>query len=289
MPPKRKNLLVRTATGAVYIALMIAGVFCYPLMAVLMCVLACLAIREFMGLTSGPADQIANILLTVVAATQFIVLLIYGVTSSNPIGLFEMIRWSKILLMLMPLLLLFTIVAMSITELFRNRPCPIEHIGQALFGLCWIVFPLGILTFCTSFAKQFILAFFLVIWCYDTFAYLGGSLYGKTKMCQRISPKKTWEGTVTGLLAAVILAIVLPSIPFFGHLHIATGKWVVFALIAVVFGTFGDLLESCFKRRADVKDSSHILPGHGGILDRLDSMLFSAIPAILFAYFVMLQ
>ncbi len=289
MSPKRKNLLVRTATGAVYIALMIAGVFCYPLMAVLMCVLACLAIREFAGLTSGPTDRPAALLLTVIAAAQFIVLLFYGITSIDSLGVVGMVRWLRRLLMLMPMLLLFAVVVMSIAELFRNRPCPIEHIGQALFGLCWIVFPLGILTFCSLFAKQLVLAFFLIIWCYDTFAYLGGSLYGKTKMCQRISPKKTWEGTVTGLLAAVILAIVLPSIPFFGHLHIATGRWVVFALITVVFGTFGDLLESCFKRRADVKDSSHILPGHGGILDRLDSMLFSAIPAVLFAYFAMLQ
>lgn len=289
MPPKRKNLLVRSVTGAVYITLMIAGVFCYPLMAVLMCVLACLAIREFSGLTSGPTDRPAYLLLTAVAAIQFIVLLIYGITSSNPLAFSGMLRWSIRLVMLQPLLLLFTVVVLSIAELFRNRPCPIEHIGQALFGLCWIVFPLGILTFSSLFAKQVILAFFLVIWCYDTFAYLGGSLYGKTKMCKRISPKKTWEGAVTGLLAAVILAVIIPSIPFFGHLHVATGKWVVFALITVVFGTFGDLLESCFKRRADVKDSSHILPGHGGILDRLDSMLFSAIPAILYAYFEMLQ
>ncbi len=285
MPQKRKNLLVRTVTGAVYIALMIAGVFCYPLMAVLMCVLACLAIREFSGLTSGPVDRLAYLLLTAVASTQFIVLLIYGVSSTCNTGFGGM----RLLLVLMPLLLLFSFVFMSITELFRNRPCPIEHIGQAIFGLCWIVFPLGILTLCSLFAEQLILAFFLVVWCYDTFAYLGGSLYGKTKMCKRISPKKTWEGAVTGLLAAVILAVTLPVIPFFGQLHIATGKWVVFSLITVVFATFGDLLESCFKRRADVKDSSHILPGHGGILDRLDSMLFSAIPAILFAYSEMLQ
>ena len=107
-------------------------------------------------------------------------------------------------------------------------------------------------------------------------------------MCEHISPKKTWEGTVTGFIMTVVMAIVLPSIPYFGHLHIALWKWVVFAILIVLFGTVGDLLESLLKRRAGVKDSGSIMPGHGGMLDRFDSILIASIPALLFALTVMI-
>ena len=119
------------------------------------------------------------------------------------------------------------------------------------------------------------LAIYIFIWANDTGAYLSGSLLGKHKLFPRISPKKSWEGSIGGALLTVAGAVVISL--FYGFMNV--WQWVGMALVVVVFGTFGDLTESMVKRHLGIKDSGKMLPGHGGILDRLDSMLF-AIPAV---------
>ena len=287
MNPKTKNLLVRTLAGAVYIALMITAIFVFPMMPILLCLAACVGIFELSKLTSGPTDHLERIVLSAAAIAQFALILQYGVQKNT--FFYNAATYTLTgFLFSIPLILMCIGLLMTIAELFRSRPLSVEHIGTALFGYFWIILPLGFVAVMTRICPQVVFAFFLMIWAYDTFAYLGGSLYGRNKMCERISPKKTWEGTVTGLVLTIVMAMVLPSIPYFAQVHAALWKWAVFAIVTVVFATFGDLVESVFKRRADVKDSGHIMPGHGGILDRFDSMLLSALPALIYALFVMI-
>lgn len=120
---------------------------------------------------------------------------------------------------------------------------------------------------------HFIIAIFILIWTNDTFAYLVGRQFGKTKLLEKISPKKTIEGFVGGVVFAVVASIFI-GIYYVTLLPLA--YWIVIALIASFAGTIGDLVESKFKRIANVKDSGAIMPGHGGILDRLDSIIFAA-------------
>ena len=118
---------------------------------------------------------------------------------------------------------------------------------------------------------------FLLVWINDTFAYLAGVGFGKHRMFPRISPKKTWEGTVGGGVMTVAAAMLLS--PTFEQTTVAEMGGM--AVVAVVFGTFGDLLESMLKRSVAVKDAGTLMPGHGGLLDRMDSVLL-VIPALFF-------
>ncbi len=135
-----------------------------------------------------------------------------------------------------------------------------------------------------DFAKLLIMGIFILIWVNDTFAYLVGSLLGRTKLYPSISPKKTVEGTVGGFIFAMGAAYIIGKY----EPIISPMQWMILAIVIVIFGSLGDLLESKLKRTAGVKDSGAILPGHGGMLDRLDSLIFAApfayVTLIIFAY-----
>ena len=124
-----------------------------------------------------------------------------------------------------------------------------------------------------TFTKLYPLSLFIFLWASDTGAYCSGMLFGKHKLFPRISPKKSWEGSIGGGILAVLISALICSLVKTNYL-----EWAGFALVVVVFGTWGDLVESLFKRQLGINDSGHILPGHGGILDRMDSSLL-AIPA----------
>ncbi len=123
-----------------------------------------------------------------------------------------------------------------------------------------------------TYHKELVLAFFVIIWVDDTFAYLSGMLLGKHKLFKSISPNKTWQGTIGGAIFSLVAAWIFSI--FSPWLDVTT--WLAFASVLIIFGTFGDLVESMFKRRLGIKDSGDIMPGHGGILDRLDSVLIAA-------------
>ena len=110
-----------------------------------------------------------------------------------------------------------------------------------------------------------------LIWTYDTMAYVSGRLTGKHPLWLRVSPKKTWEGSIGGAVFAIILAIILSRF----NTALSVPGWIGLAIVVVVFGTLGDLFESWMKRRTGKKDSGSLLPGHGGILDRFDSLLMA--------------
>jgi len=149
-------------------------------------------------------------------------------------------------------------------------------ITSSLLNTCLISLPFVLLTFIPSAedVRFTLLAFFILIWANDTFAYLAGKQFGQRKLWERISPKKTWEGFLGGIIFAMLFSMLLSG-------YCAWSRWdgVFIALIISISGTVGDLLESSMKRKAGVKDSGNIIPGHGGILDRFDAVMLSA-PAV---------
>jgi len=169
---------------------------------------------------------------------------------------------------------------MSICELYRNKGFGFRNIAFSYYTLFYISLPFTLLIYLPYMTSGYwmpeIIFFpFLLIWINDTFAYLFGSRFGKHKLFPRISPKKSWEGAIGGGISTVLVGLaVAPQID--GYTIVDTA---IISGIVVVFGIYGDLLESMFKRNIEIKDSGNLLPGHGGMLDRFDAILF-AIPAI---------
>lgn len=175
-----------------------------------------------------------------------------------------------------------------IADLFKNK-LEIKRASytKILFLSGYVLLPFLILLqlpFLTdSYNPYIIIGIFILIWVNDTFAYICGRAFGKHKLYEKISPKKTIEGFIGGFIASVCAACILSIC--FQYFTLTTG--IMSALILSLFGTIGDLVESKFKRQAQVKDSGNIMPGHGGILDRLDSVLFAA-PFIFLMYQILL-
>lgn len=179
------------------------------------------------------------------------------------------------------------VFAAYIATLFRKTSQPISDVAYTLFGLLYSAVP-----FCFFIALGFLkgsynayipLGFLILLWTNDTGAYLAGRSFGRYKLFERISPNKTWEGFIGGVLLAVVVALNLAR--YFPEL--ASLQWVIVALIIGVFGTLGDLVESMLKRNLGVKDSGNILPGHGGVLDRFDGLLMAAPLAYIFLKFIL--
>jgi phosphatidate cytidylyltransferase len=173
-------------------------------------------------------------------------------------------------------LLTITISAIFIQELFKKSTSPFINISYTLAGLVFICLPFTFfhaLAFLKGdFNFHYPLAFLLLLWANDTGAYLVGMKLGRTKLFERHSPKKTWEGFVGGILISGIVAFIISY--YFKELTWI--QWVLEAILISCFGTLGDLIESMFKRSINIKDSGEILPGHGGLLDRFDGLLLAA-------------
>jgi len=174
--------------------------------------------------------------------------------------------------------LIFLIIV--IRTLILSSKEAIAKISEFVFGLAYVVLPFVLMTgFYQSDTPtklpELLIGFFIILWFNDVFAYIVGSLIGKTKLYEKISPKKTWEGTIGGTILSVLSAYLLSTI----FLSLNLTNWLVIGFLISIFATLGDLTESMFKRQANVKDSGNIMPGHGGILDRFDGLLLAA-PAI---------
>ena len=259
-----KEVLRRALTGAIYVILLLGSVFLssdafdFLFMAF---GLACL--YEFKRIVRLPGYYIF------IAYLLLWWIYIYHVEDGLPITLLMVLTISVNLA-----LLIF---------LFSKKPKEFNNFQKFIIGLLYIGGGCIFLTMIpyeqNSFAKFLIMGIFILIWVNDTFAYLVGRTLGRTKLFPAVSPKKTIEGSVGGLIFALLASYFLagyePRLTLF--------QWMVLAVVIVVAGGLGDLLESKFKRMAGVKDSGAILPGHGGIWDRLDSLVFAA-P---FAYLVL--
>ena len=164
-------------------------------------------------------------------------------------------------------------------ELYQKSGHPFQNLAFTFLGILFITVPLSffLATALLPWAKneykpEFILGYFILLWTSDTMAYLLGNWFGKHKLFVRISPNKTWEGSIGGGLSTILSAFLISRyLPL-----LSTTQWLTVAVLVAIFGTYGDLLKSMMKRSLGVKDAGTILPGHGGILDRFDSLLGSA-------------
>jgi phosphatidate cytidylyltransferase len=269
MTPQFKSLLTRTLSGIVFVALVV-GSFFLPSYCqfILFTVFAAIALSEYMKITESSGVKIQKIM-----CAMIVVLVIEGGYLSNTTE----ISW---------LIAIFFMLLVPVVELFKKESVmPFTNIAHTYLPVFWIAVPFALagVTFSIIDSPELILALFILIWASDTFAYCAGSLFGKHKLFERISPKKTWEGSIISAVLTCGLAVGLSYIPYFAKgllLPTTLGNvlvWIGFALIVVVAGTFGDLIESMFKRSYGVKDSGNIMPGHGGMLDRFDSF-FLAMP-----------
>ena len=159
-------------------------------------------------------------------------------------------------------------------EIFRKENSNILHSALTTWGIAWLVPSFVAINLIYDIhGWEFFISLFIFLWMNDTFAFISGKLLGKHKLLKRVSPKKTWEGLFGGLLATWVVATVF--VYFHPHL-LPLWKWAVLSTLVVVGGTLGDLLESLIKRSLSLKDSGHVLPGHGGFLDRFDGFFISA-------------
>ena len=196
---------------------------------------------------------------------------------------------SKIIYEYAGVALFLTIFITFASILFAKKEEVISHLGKIFLSIIYIVVPFTLMvqipflnaTF--NYVNTTILGVFILIWTNDTFAFLVGTNIGKHKLLKRISPNKTIEGFVGGMIFTFIVSFVVAQ----QFTTLSLIQWVVIAGIVSIFGVLGDLIESMFKRQAGVKDSSNFIPGHGGFLDRFDSVIFAA--PFIFIYLQLVQ
>jgi phosphatidate cytidylyltransferase len=266
------NLIQRTITGFLFVSIIIGAILIHALsFALVFLVFTALAVFEFHDLVKQKFDVQLNKYLA-----SFTALLLFV-----SMYLFASEKFDHRIFAPYFMLLCFIFIA----ELFRKKENPVMNWAMLVLGQTYVALPFALLNMIAFINGKYypviILAFFVIIWIYDSGAYLVGITLGKHRLFERISPKKSWEGFFGGLLFALLGGYIFSLI----DIHFTTGitaklsllEWLGFSLIIVIFGTFGDLSESLFKRTINVKDSGNMLPGHGGILDRFDSIFFATI------------
>lgn len=275
-----KNFIIRTLTGVVIVAIQVLCTYLSPLsLAGLFLLLTALTVNEFLGILSQKNEVRVNRPIVVVGSCYlFFAFWLNCLTDGESLIIFA------------PYLIF--LLYSYIKELYTRHPNPIVNLGATMLSQMYIVLPLSLINVlafkdfnCFNGDAPYYaipLAIYVFIWINDTGAYLTGVTMGRHKLFPRISPKKSWEGSIGGALLTVASAFAVARFGTFMNVW----QWIGMALVVVVFGTFGDLTESMIKRHLGIKDSGTMLPGHGGILDRLDSMLF-AIPAVMVYIYIL--
>lgn len=283
---KMKSITTRALTGIVYVG-MILGVIISNEVVAVACLLALFSmLGSYEYLVMSKSNLYTLFLKIWHALMAGLVVYIFYILADYPNN------WHKVVMALFPYFcyILFYLIG----EIYRLKRVPEREASQSFFAHIYVALPLGVLLLTTgeryglselfgdrlSFPNTFwLLPIFTLIWLNDTGAYLVGSLFGKHKLLERVSPNKTWEGSIGGMVITLIgsycYSLLFPEVA-------SVWEWMGFGLLIVFFGTYGDLFESFIKRSCGVKDSGNILPGHGGMLDRIDSLLFVSFPAFLY-------
>lgn len=276
-----KNLIVRTITGILFV---VAIVVCFlkPIaMVLLFSIVTGLTLWEFTGLINGRKEVTVNRFISTVAGVYLFIAMAgfcSGITSSSAF---------------IPYLI--TLVYLLIAELYVKNEDPINCWAYTMLGQMYVALPLSminVLAFHSDMDGIFYtydipLCVFIFLWVSDTGAYCCGSLFGKHKLFPRVSPGKSWEGSIGGavfVIAAAVLVWYLIDKNSLEPLGMGVAEWIGLGLVVVLFGTWGDLVESLFKRTLGIKDSGNILPGHGGMLDRFDSSLLAIPAAVIYLF-----
>lgn len=282
MTPRLKNLIARTITGILFVAIMVTC-FLQPFnMIIVFAIITGLATWEFTGLVNKHKHVNVNRLISTVASVYFF-LAVAGVNSGA-------IQTNAVFV---PYLL--TIIYLFISGLYTKSDDSVNDWAYTMLSQLYIALPfsmINVIAFRQAadglnyYYYLLPLSIFIFLWTNDTGAYCTGSLFGKHKLFPRISPAKSWEGSIGGGLLVLIVASVIYYVESQGEnlsgLNLL--EWLGLGLVVVVFGTWGDLVESLLKRTLGIKDSGNMLPGHGGILDRFDSSLMAIPAAVVYLY-----
>ena len=282
MTSKLKNLITRSITGILYVAIMVTSFLQSVNMIVVFALITGLATWEFTGLVNEYKHVNVNRRITTVAGVYFF-LAVAGVNSGA-------IQTNAVFV---PYLL--TIIYLFISGLYTKSSDSVNDWAYTMLSQMYIALPLStinVIAFRQAadglnyYYYLLPLSIFIFLWTNDTGAYCTGSLFGKHKLFPRISPAKSWEGSIGGGILVLIVASVMYFIESQGEnlsgLNLI--EWLGLGLVVVVFGTWGDLVESLLKRTLGIKDSGNILPGHGGILDRIDSSLMAIPASVVYLY-----
>lgn len=275
-----KNLIKRSITGIIYVSLIIAAVLAGGWWFVaLFSLFAILATHEFATLCN--ADAGGENIFTLVTDMAGSLILVVGLSCVN-LGLLTPHSTAVLGGTFFTLYLLY-LTARLVMQLYSHETSPLVNLAYSYMGQLYIALPLGILSMFYTLpdGKALLLAMFIMIWLSDTGAFLTGSLIGRHKLFPRISPGKTWEGFFGGITFVVASAFIMKYCFPQSFENISACGLCFMGVTVAVFATWGDLVESLIKRTLGVKDSGNLLPGHGGILDRIDSLLL-VIPASLF-------
>lgn len=272
-----KNLIQRAVTGLLFVAILVGAILYSPFSFMLLFMLiSALAVWEFSCLVNKQENVHVN---SFIAAGGGVLLFLaffgYSLSYWNGISIF------------VPYLLI--LIYMFVSELYLKRSNPINNWAYSIMSQIYVALPFALLCVLAfmDMGNEFHydtvayngilpLSVFIFNWSNDTGAYCTGMLFGRHRLFERISPKKSWEGSIGGGVISILVALIMAH--YFPFLSIF--QWIGFALVVVVFGTWGDLVESLLKRQLGIKDSGNILPGHGGMLDRFDSTLL-AVPAVI--------
>ena len=276
-----KNFIVRTFTGIIFVAAIVASFLRPEAMVLLFSIVTGLTIWEFTGLVNEREDVTVNRFICTVAGIYFFFSMTYFCS--------DLYGGSAKSVVFIPYLV--TIIYLLVAELYLKQADPIQDWAYTMFSQLYIALPfslLNVLAFTATnnglvaFNTLLPLSVFVFLWVNDSGAYCVGSLLGRHKLFPRISPGKSWEGSVGG--AVFVLAAAYAISYYLDGSMLSTPQWLGLGLVVVVFGTWGDLVESLFKRTLGIKDSGNILPGHGGMLDRFDSSLLAIPAAVVYLY-----
>jgi phosphatidate cytidylyltransferase len=272
------NFLTRTLSAIVYAGLVIGSILVQPvcfgghplLFGVLFMIVSTLAVREFHALVGSDIKTMTYSMMSNVLLFSTLYFLFYGD-----------IIWRGLLVAYVAVMLLALI-----THLFRPQVQPIQSWGNLCASQLMVALPFALMNGIMMHNQWLMLALFILLWVNDSGAYIVGSLTAKRKggnhkMFPRVSPAKSWEGLIGGFVFDLVAGYVFFRIGWMGDMSLMDSLF--FALAGGVFGTLGDLMESLFKRTLGVKDSGKFMPGHGGVLDRFDSLML-AIPVTYFFF-----
>ena len=289
------NFIVRTITGILFVAIMVTGICLRgDAMILLFAIITGLSIWEFCGLVNEHvADTTVNRFIATAAGVYLFLAMAGYCTGIVPPSAF------------VPYLL--TIIYLFISELYLKQKNPIQDWAYTMLSQMYVALPfsmINVLSFQAdpqtgqiAYHWMLPMSVFVFLWVNDTGAYCTGSLLGRHKLFPRVSPGKSWEGSIGGGIFVLIAAAIISQFATTGTPHgsasqelstlntqLSTLKWLGLGLVVVFFGTWGDLVESLFKRTLGIKDSGNILPGHGGMLDRFDSSLMAIPAAVIYLY-----
>ena len=279
------NFIARTITGILFVATIVVCFLNPTAMIFLFALVTGLTVWEFTGLVNDRPGVAVNRFISTVAGVYFFLAMAgttSGFTSST---------------VFIPYLI--TIIYLLVAELYAKQEDPIHDWAYTMMSQMYVVLPFSLLNMLAfraapegiMYVYTLPLSVFVFLWVNDTGAYCCGSLFGKHKLFPRVSPGKSWEGSIGGgifVMAAAALVWYLTDTYDMNPTGMGMWEWMGLGLTVVVFGTWGDLVESLFKRTLGIKDSGNILPGHGGMLDRFDSSLLAIPAAVVYLFTITL-